>query len=386
MQSRLFASRRQIVASAGSALGTASSSAAATTATPMPAPAPLPDDGLSAEELRAIKVFQDSCDSVVFVTRAVASAPAWLGAPTSLFDQPGTAAGSGSGFVWDEHGHIVTNHHVVKGATELTVTTGSQEVLTASVVGIDADRDIAVLRVHTKTPLRALPLGSSGTLRVGQRTLAIGCPFGLDFTLTTGVVSGLGRDMLGRTGRPITGCIQTDAALNPGSSGGPLLDSSGRVIGVNTAIMTTSGSSAGVGMSIPVDAVRLAVDQIIARGFVLHPSIGVRMAPDHFVQHQLGVRGVLVVEVQPGSGADHAGLRRTSHLRNGRIVLGDLIVTLNGKEVKNSLDLFKAMDGAQIGDAVELELATLADDGAGKLREKSRRKATVKINGLASKL
>ncbi|KAJ1620377.1 trypsin-like cysteine/serine peptidase domain-containing protein, partial [Pavlovales sp. CCMP2436] len=224
---------------------------------------------------------------------------------------------------WDDGGHIATSFHVVQGATELTVTIGSQLVLTASVIGADVDRDIAVLLLHAKAP--------SGTLRVGQRTLAIGCPFGLDFTLTTGLR------------RP---------------------DSSGRVIGVNVAILTTSGSSAGVGMSIPVDAVRLTVEQILTRGHVLRPSIGVRMAPDHFVQHQLGVSsGVLIFEIQTGSGADQAGLRGTTRSAH-----------------------WQTMEGIKINDAVELELATLEDDVAGKLREKSRRKVTIKVSGSASKL
>jgi S1-C subfamily serine protease len=177
--------------------------------------------------------------------------------------------------------------------------------------------------------------------------------------------------------------VQTDAALNPGSSGGPLLDSSGRVIGVNTAILTTSGGNAGVGMSIPIDSVKLSVEQIIAHGHVVRPSLGVRMAPDHFVQHRLGLSGVLVFELQPGGGAERAGLRGTTRSRAGHLQLGDVIVRVNSKDVKNSLDLYKAMEDAQVGDSVELELLTLEEDGRG-LRETGRRKAKVQVGGLAS--
>lgn len=243
---RLLPLRRLAGLAIGAASSAAACSASAPAATPnLPAASADESHGFSAEELRKMAVFESACESVVFVTNVRASGPSWFAAPP-MMDAPGLPAGSGSGIVWDEHGHIVTNFHVVQGASELTVATASQEVFSATLVGTDPDRDIAVLRVRGKHALRPLPLGSSAGLRVGQTTLAIGCPFGLDHTLTTGVVSGLGRDMMGRTGRPITGCVQTDAALNPGSSGGPLLDSSGRLIGVNTAILTTSGSNAGV--------------------------------------------------------------------------------------------------------------------------------------------
>ncbi|KAG8464992.1 hypothetical protein KFE25_012355 [Diacronema lutheri] len=386
------ASGRRVLARSAIALGASAAATAACSApaagkgAPLAAP-PAPDDAeLSADELRTIGIFERSCESVVFITNLrVASGPSWFAAPPVL-DSPSVPTGSGSGIVWDARGHIVTNYHVVAGATELTVTMPSQDVYPATVVGTDVDRDIAVLRVRPKQPLRPLPLGSSARLRVGQTTLAIGCPFGLDFTLTTGVISGLGRDIMGRTGRPIVGCIQTDAALNPGSSGGPLLDSSGRVIGVNVAILTMSGSSAGVGISMPIDAVRQSVDQIISRGHVLRPSLGVRMAPDDYVQRRLGVAGVLVFEVQPRSGADVAGMRGTSRTRSGELKLGDLIVRAGGKDVKTSLDLFKAMEAVQVGDSVELEVVELDDsDGLG-LREKGRRKLSVKAGGLAAKL
>lgn len=374
-EERVVKARAAASAAAGAAARDARRRSACGSDRPIPRPrAPRPAASVPPQ------VFAESCDSVVHVTN--------MRTVRQMFQpQYDIPAGSGSGFVWDGKGHVVTNLHVVAGASELQVTFADQSMHAATIVGTDPDRDIAVLRIDAgPKERRPLRLGTSATLQVGQRTLAIGNPFGLDHTLTTGVVSGLGRDMMGRGGRPITGCIQTDAALNPGSSGGPLLNSAGEVIGLNTAIYSTSGASAGIGMSIPIDAVRISVQQIISHGHVVRPSLGVRMAPDHFTHHRIGVDGVLVFEVQPGSGAAHAGVRGTKRARNGALELGDVIVSLNKRTVKSSLDLFKAMEAAEVGDSVELELLSLADaDGYG-LREAGRRVVRVKVAGATSRL
>jgi S1-C subfamily serine protease len=287
---------------------------------------------------------------VVFITTLAERRDAFT------LDPVETPAGAGSGFFWDSDGHIVTNYHVVKDAAQLRVTLGDTSVSPATVVGFDEDRDVAVLLVPSDVAARVapLPLGSSSDLMVGQRVYAIGNPFGLDHTLTTGVVSGLGREIAsGVTGRPIGGAIQTDAAINPGNSGGPLLNSGGQVVGINTAIYSSSGTSSGVGFALPSDLVAGTVEQIIATGRVTRPVIGISFAPDAAVA-QLGLGGVLVLEAREGGPAAKAGLHSTRRDATGRLLFGDVIVAIDGGAVKNSSDLYKALDAHAVGDTLRV--------------------------------
>jgi S1-C subfamily serine protease len=283
-------------------------------------------------------------------------------------------AGSGSGFVWDDQGHIVTNYHVIREADAARVTLADQSSYDAKLVGHAIDKDLAVLEISVPpAKLQPLERGTSENLAVGQQALAIGNPFGLDHTLSVGVVSGLGREIKSLADRPIFGVIQTDAAINPGNSGGPLLDSSGKLIGVNTAIYSPSGASAGIGFAVPVDTVELIVPQLIKHGKVVRPGLGIQFDPA--IQSRIGVKGVLVLGVMPDSPAEKAGIRATSrNSLTGAIVLGDIIVAIDGNKVEHQNDLFKALDDKAVGDTVKVtvkrgdqtrELAvTLASMGA----------------------
>ena len=266
--------------------------------------------------------------------------------------------GAGSGFVWDDDGHIITNFHVIRGASDVRVTLAGGTDFPASVVGVDEDKDVAVLSINTKGKevLKPIAIGTSSDLLVGQKVVAIGNPFGLDHTLTTGVISGIGREISsGNTGRPIQDVIQTDAAINPGNSGGPLLDSSGSLIGMNTAIFSPSGASSGVGFAIPVDLIKSSVDQIIQFGRVVRPIMGISFAPDAAVE-QLGVTGVLVLEAREGGPAAKAGILGTTRDEYGRLLLGDIIMSAQGKKVKNASDLYRVLDKAGVGDALDVEV------------------------------
>jgi S1-C subfamily serine protease len=264
--------------------------------------------------------------------------------------------GTGSGFVWDTNGDIITNFHVIQNADAAQVTLADQSNWKARVVGVAADKDLAVLRIDAPANrLRPIPVGTSKDLQVGQSVFAIGNPFGLDQTLTTGVISALGREIESVTRRPIQGVIQTDAAINPGNSGGPLLDSAGRLIGVNAAIYSPSGASAGIGFAIPVDTVNRIVPELIRYGKVIRPGIGVQVAEDQIAE-QLGVKGVLVVDVRAGSAAAQAGIRPTRREPSGRVRLGDVIVAIDGTKVESPNDLFLALEKYKVGDAVNLSL------------------------------
>jgi len=256
--------------------------------------------------------------------------------------------GTGSGFIWDNAGHVVTNYHVIRGSKGAKVAVlsaeGSTKTYDATLVGYNPDKDVAVLKIDSVATLRPLPVGTSNSLRVGQTTLAIGNPFGLDHTLTLGVVSGLGREVQSPSGRPITNVIQTDAAINPGNSGGALLDSSGRLIGMNTAIFSPSGASAGIGFAIPADTLSQQVPTIIKYGKVLRPAIGISYVQGAQAR-ALGVnRGVLVLSVQEESSAAQAGLRGSARLDSGEVRLGDVIVGVDGKPIDTDSDLFRALD------------------------------------------
>ena len=264
--------------------------------------------------------------------------------------------GTGSGFLWDREGHVVTNFHVIQGASAAQVTLHDQSVWPASLVGVAPDQDLAVLRIRAPAArLSPVMVGSSRGLEVGQKVFAIGNPFGLDFTLTTGIVSALGRSIRAMTGRKIEGVIQTDAAINPGNSGGPLLDSAGRLIGVNTQIASPSGASAGIGFAVPVDTVNRVVPEILAHGRVVRPRLGIGAAPE-WVVRRAGLEGVLVMSVAEGSAAARAGLRGTSRAEDGSLALGDVVQALDGKKVTSLDDLYAALEEHRPGDKVTLRV------------------------------
>ncbi|CAH8266998.1 unnamed protein product [Arabidopsis lyrata] len=306
---------------------------------------------LQTDELATVRLFQENTPSVVYITNLAVRQDAFT---LDVLEVP---QGSGSGFVWDKQGHIVTNYHVIRGASDLRVTLADQTTFDAKVVGFDQDKDVAVLRIDApKNKLRPIPIGVSADLLVGQKVFAIGNPFGLDHTLTTGVISGLRREISSAaTGRPIQDVIQTDAAINPGNSGGPLLDSSGTLIGINTAIYSPSGASSGVGFSIPVDTVGGIVDQLVRFGKVTRPILGIKFAPDQSVE-QLGVSGVLVLDAPPSGPAGKAGLQSTKRDGYGRLILGDIITSVNGTKVSNGSDLYRILDQCKVGDEVTVEV------------------------------
>ncbi len=308
-----------------------------------------PRGDLAADEQATIALFQAAAPSVVYVRNLDVRRSAWN------FDWEVVEQGSGSGFVWDGDGHVVTNQHVIAGGRAFLVTLADGSSWEAAVVGRDRRHDLAVLRIEA--PADRLPpilLGSSGDLQVGQKVFAIGNPFGLDHTLTTGVISGLGRSFTGQDRQRIEGAIQTDAAINPGNSGGPLLDSAGRFIGVNTAILSPSGASAGIGFAIPVDTVRRVVTAIIQGR--LRAGLGVLLLPAH-VARRLGVRrGALVGRVEPGSAAERAGLRGTVLDERGSWILGDVVLALDGEEVAAPADLERLLAAHRPGEEVELLL------------------------------
>ncbi|XP_058096914.1 protease Do-like 1, chloroplastic [Magnolia sinica] len=310
-----------------------------------------PPRKLQTDELTTVRLFQENTPSVVYITNLAVRQDVFT---LDVLEVP---QGSGSGFVWDKDGHVVTNYHVIRGASDLRVTLADQSTYDAKVVGFDQDKDVAVLRVDApKDKLRPIPIGISADLLVGQKVYAIGNPFGLDHTLTTGVISGLRREISSAaTGRPIQDVIQTDAAINPGNSGGPLLDSSGSLIGINTAIYSPSGASSGVGFSIPVDTVSGIVDQLVKFGKVTRPILGIKFAPDQSVE-QLGVSGVLVLDAPANGPAGKAGLQPTKRDAYGRLILGDIITSVNGKKVNNGSDLYRILDQCNVGDKVTVEV------------------------------
>ncbi|MGE3247369.1 MAG: S1C family serine protease [Beijerinckiaceae bacterium] len=298
-----------------------------------------PRGDLAGFEKTAVDVFKNSAPSVVYIyTQTQGSG--YFG------EDRETRRGTGSGFVWDRAGHVITNNHVVAGAQQVFVRFDQGEVYAAKVVGAAPDFDLAVLRVSAS--VRELPpiaIGESKSLVIGQAVFAIGNPFGLNRTLTTGIVSALDRTLPTQAGREITGVIQTDAAINPGNSGGPLLDSAGRLIGVNTAIATKSGSSSGVGFAVPVDTVNKIVPQIIANGKPARPGIGIQAGSQELAS-RLGVTGVVVIDVLPGGSAARAGIRGVN---TDARQLGDVIVAINGKPVNSIPDLATALEEAGIG-------------------------------------
>jgi S1-C subfamily serine protease len=305
-------------------------------------------DGLSAEEKRDIDVFRRVQPSVVFISSIA------LRRDIFSLDVQEIPQGAGSGFVWDKQGHIVTNFHVIQEGDRFAITLADQSEWEATVVGVAPDKDVAVVRIKAPADkLMPLARGTSKNLLVGQRVLAVGNPFGLDHSLTVGVLSALGRELRSPAGRRIRDVIQTDAAINPGNSGGPLLDSRGRLIGVNTAIFSPSGSFAGIGFAVPVDTVSRLVPQLITRGRAVQAGIGVSLIPDRY-NRQLGVQGVALADVSADGPARRAGLQGARVARSGRVTVGDVIVAVDGKPVKSEDDLRDAFEAAGVGATVTL--------------------------------
>jgi S1-C subfamily serine protease len=317
-------------------------------------PSNITEPSLATDEQNNIEVYKAASPGVVYI-QSTAIVRDFYG----LFSRPVEGAGSGS--IIDDQGDILTSYHVIADAEKLTVSFGSGKNYPAKVIGRDPDTDLAVIRLldTPKQNLTIVPLGDSDKLIVGQKVLAIGNPFGLDRTLTTGVISGLQRPIRAQNGRQIEGAIQTDASINPGNSGGPLLDSHGRMIGINSQIESPSGASAGVGFAIPVNIAKRIVPQLIRDGAVRRPKLGINTRDVESLgdQVQLPVTsGALILNVQPGGAAANAGLRGVVQTENGDFELGDIIVAVDGEKITNSDDLFRILDKHQVGDTVNIEV------------------------------
>lgn len=309
-----------------------------------------PRGDLAEDEKTTVAIFKKTSPAVVHITTLSVRQDAFT---LDLFQIP---KGTGSGILWDQAGHVVTNYHVIQGADAAQVTLADQSTWKARLVGAYPDRDLAVLVIDApKDRLQPIPVGTSRDLLVGQKVFAIGNPFGLDQSLTTGVISALGRQIESVNRRPIKDMIQTDAAINPGNSGGPLLDSAGRLIGVNTAIFSPSGAYAGIGFAIPVDEVNRVVPQLIRHGKVTRPGIGVQVAPDQLAK-QLGAKGVLILDLQADGPAAKAGLRPTRRDDANRVQLGDVILAIDGASVRSTNDLLDLLERRQPGETVSLTI------------------------------
>jgi S1-C subfamily serine protease len=317
------------------------------------APSGITDPSVAPDEKNNIEIYRALSPGVVNI-HSTSYARDWFGFVEAQ-------EGSGSGSILDREGNILTNYHVIQGAQKLAVSFGGQKNYAAKVIGGDPDTDLAVIRlVETPSePLTIVPLGDSDKLAVGQKVLAIGNPFGLDRTLTTGVISGLQRPIRARNNRPIEGAIQTDASINPGNSGGPLLDSHGRMIGINSQILSPSGASAGVGFAVPVNIAKRVIPQLIRSGSVVRPKLGITTRDVEALKTQVELPvsdGALIWQVAPGGAAASAGLRGLTQTENGDLELGDIIVGVSGEKVGNSDDLYRVLDKHQVGEAVQVEI------------------------------
>ncbi len=311
--------------------------------------APIPP-GLNEHEKATIQLFENSAPSVAYITTSKFRQDFWS---RNVMEIP---QGSGSGFVWDNEGHIITNFHVIQGADRAQVTLSDQTTWDAELIGQAPEKDLAVLKIDAPSKdLTPIPVGGSSNLLVGQNVYAIGNPFGLDQTLTTGIISALGREIQSVSSIPIRGAIQTDAAINPGNSGGPLLNSSGQLIGVNTAIYSPSGASAGIGFSIPVDEVRWVVPELIAHGKIMRPTLGIDLVNQQTTS-KLGLKGALILHVIKGSAAEKAGLQPTYRDSNGRIQIGDSILAINADKVDSGKDLILILEKYKPGEQVTLKV------------------------------
>lgn len=326
-------------------------SSSAFTETPAPG---ITDPSLATDEQNNIEVYKAISPGVVSIKSTSYR--------QDFFGQVEEGEGSGSGSVIDDQGNILTNYHVIEGAQKLTVSFGPDKTYPAKIVGGDPDTDLAVIKVEApREQLTVVPLGDSDKVTVGQKVLAIGNPFGLDRTLTTGVISGLQRPIRARNGRPIEGALQTDASINPGNSGGPLLDSHGRMIGINSQILSPGGGgSVGVGFAIPVSIAKRIVPALIKDGVVRRPKLGIttRSVKDLKDQVQLPVTdGIIIIQVADGGSAAAAGLRGLQQSADGDISLGDIIISIDGENVSTTDDLYRILDKHQVGDVIKVEVA-----------------------------
>ncbi len=301
-----------------------------------------PRGDLAAFEQSTVRLFEEASPSVVYI-----------------FTRNRGGGGAGSGLVWDSVGHVVTNFHVVRGSEGVSVRLDDGEAVQAAVIGTAPDYDLAVVRLReTRGSIRPIPIGTSGDLKVGQAVFAIGNPFGLSRTLTTGVISALNRSLPTSSDREVRGAIQTDAAINPGNSGGPLLDSAGRLIGVNTAIVSDTGTASGIGFAVPVDVVNRIVPRLIRDGAVPRPGIGIVVMGEETAA-RLGVAGLVISRVLPGSEAEKSGLRAADLKRRE---LGDIITRVNGVPVRSVPEF--ASELAQAGIGARVELTVIGRGGA----------------------
>ncbi len=316
------------------------------------APRPITPRGpLTPEEKNNIAVFEAAKGSVVYISTSEQVLDYWTLKVQTV------PRGTGSGFIWDSAGHVVTNRHVIADAAEATVRLADGKDYPATLIGVSSTHDIAVLQIRIPAKSAVpIPIGTSHDLQVGQKVYAIGNPFGLDWTLTTGIVSALDRSLTGESGALIQHLVQTDAAINPGNSGGPLLDSAGRLIGMNTAIYSPSGASAGVGFAVPVDTVNRVVPELIAKGHYASPSLGVQTDEtlSRAVARQLGVQGAAILRVRPDGPAARVGLRGARIGRRNSIYPGDVIVALNGKTIDSVARLLALLDDCRPGETVQL--------------------------------
>lgn len=315
------------------------------------------------DEANTIQVFKAASPSVVYVTTSTLQADVFS---LNLYEIP---QGTGSGFIWNDQGVVVTNFHVIQSADKITVNLSDHSSWSAKVIGVAPEKDLAVLKLILDKPhsLIPLPIGDSNDLEVGRKVLAIGNPFGLDTTLTVGVVSALGREIQSVTGRPIKNVIQTDAAINPGNSGGPLLNSQGQLIGVNTAIYSPSGGSAGIGFAIPVATVNKTVTELIQYGRLIRPILGIETAPDSWMKLN-GIQGVAVVTVAPKLPADQAGLKGMRRDMLGNLQMGDIIVSINGQLVRNTNEYLDQMELYRPGDEISIVIRRGNNDKTIKVR------------------
>ena len=315
----------------------------------LPPAAAVQRSDLDSEERTNVDLFRRCAPAVVHVTNLAVQRDRWS---LDVLEIP---RGAGTGFVWDAAGRVVTNFHVIRDSDRVSVTIGSSsEPLRARVIGTSPQHDLAVLEIEEppRGVFTPIPVGDSSELLVGQKVYAIGNPFGLDQTLTTGVISGLGREIRSPTGHRIQEVIQTDAAINPGNSGGPLLDSSGRVIGINTAIVSPSGAYAGIGFAVPIDIVSRVVPELIRRGRVTRPGLGIQVLPETYNRYYR-FEGVGIESVVSGGSAERAGLRAAQVYRDGTLAV-DVIVGLDGRQVRNNFDLLDALDARDVGDVVDV--------------------------------
>lgn len=337
----------------GTSTATADKVEANTTQPSVPSSGRLPADDLprfANDEDATIALFEAAAPSVNYITTTNLRSSRWSR------DVAEIPRGTGSGFVWDKEGHIITNYHVIEGADRATVTLANGDTHQASLVGSAPEKDLAVLKIEVDAnDLSPIPIGRSQGLRVGQSVYAIGNPFGLDQTLTTGIISALGREINSRAGVPIKDAIQTDAAINPGNSGGPLLDSSGRLIGVNTAIFSPSGAYAGIGFSIPVDIVNWVVPDLIKYGKVKRPMLGVDLASPQMAQ-RAGIKGAVILGVAEGSAAERAGVESAYRDSYGNTFLGDVIVGINDDPISINGELLLVLEKYQPGDRIKLKV------------------------------